>query len=178
MRDVGFSLDGTDGQARATTLRLARGEVRTPIYMPVGTQGAVRSVSPDQVAGTGAQILLANTYHLSQRPGEDLVAKAGGLHRFMATELPILTDSGGYQVFSLGNLTRIGDDGVVFRSHVDGRPLAMSPESSIAAQEDLGADIMMGHDPDCRAWIRKYRVAPPEGAEGARGRRTGRRRRG
>ncbi len=149
MRDVGFSLDATDGGARATTLRLARGEVKTPIYMPVGTQGAVRSVSPDQVADTGTQILLANTYHLSQRPGEDLVHKAGGLHTFMATELPILTDSGGFQVFSLDKT--VTEEGVTFKYEVDGKQTFLSPERSMEIQQKLGSDIAMVFD-ECIAF--------------------------
>ncbi len=149
MRDVGFTLDGTDGAARATTLRLPHGEVPTPVYMPVGTQGAVRSVSPDQVAAAGTRILLANTYHLSQRPGEDLVAKAGGLHRFMGTDLPILTDSGGFQVFSLDK--EVTEEGVAFQYEVDGRRTFLSPERSMEIQQKLGADVAMVFD-ECLAW--------------------------
>lgn len=156
MRDTGFSLDATDGGARATTLRLARGEVLTPVYMPVGTQGAVRSVSPDQVAATGTKILLANTYHLSQRPGEDLVAKAGGLHEFMGTNLPILTDSGGFQVFSLEK--EVTEDGVTFRYEVDGQRTFLSPERSMEIQAKLGSDIAMVFD-ECLAYGTEKRYA-------------------
>lgn len=156
MRDTGFSLDATDGGARATTLRLARGEVYGPVYMPVGTQGAVRSVSPDQVAATGTRILLANTYHLSQRPGEDLVAKAGGLHKFMGTDLPILTDSGGFQVFSLEK--EVTEDGVTFRYEVDGQRTFLSPERSMEIQAKLGSDIAMVFD-ECLAYGTEKRYA-------------------
>jgi queuine tRNA-ribosyltransferase len=117
MRSIEFHIDGEAGQARATTLTLARGTVKTPVYMPVGTQAAVRSVSPLHLAETGTQILLANTYHLSQRPGEALVERAGGLHKFMAVDLPMLTDSGGFQVFSLK--PEISEDGVIFQYEVD-----------------------------------------------------------
>src|SRR6185436_3911536 len=129
MRESRFSVDATDGPARATTLELPHGTVRTPVYMPVGTQAAVRSVSPAQLAETGTQILLANTYHLSQRPGEKLVAKAGGLHRFMGTGLPMLTDSGGFQVFSLDK--EVDENGVTFRYEVDGKPTVLTPERSM-----------------------------------------------
>lgn len=149
MRSVGFSLDATDGAARATTLRLARGEVRTPVFMPVGTQGAVRAVPPDALPRANVQILLANTYHLSQRPGEQLVAKHGGLHRFMGTELPILTDSGGFQVFSLDKT--VTEDGVTFRYEVDGKQTFLSPERSMDIQQQLGSDIAMVFD-ECLAY--------------------------
>lgn len=143
------SIDGTDGAARATTLTLARGTVTTPCYMPVGTQGAVRSVSPLHLADTGTQVLLANTYHLSQRPGEQLVEKAGGLHRFMAVDLPILTDSGGFQVFSLDK--EVDEEGVRFRYEVDGRPTTLTAERSMQIQQALGSDIAMVFD-ECLAF--------------------------
>jgi len=149
MNPIPFHIDGTDGSARAATLELARGTVRTPVYMPVGTQGAVRSVSPLHLADTGTQILLANTYHLSQRPGADLVARAGGLHAFMAVDLPILTDSGGFQVFSLDK--EVGEDGVTFHYEVDGKQTFLSPERSMELQMALGADIAMAFD-ECLAW--------------------------
>lgn len=149
MRAIPFTLDGADGEARATTFVLPHGTVRTPVYMPVGTQGAVRSVSPLHLEGTGTQILLANTYHLSQRPGEKLVAKAGGLHRFMGAALPILTDSGGFQVFSLEKT--VDEDGVRFRYEVDGRPTVLTPERSMEIQQALGADIAMVFD-ECLAF--------------------------
>ncbi len=144
MRTLPFRLDATDGRARAGTLQLARGVVRTPVYMPVGTQAAVRAVSPLHLADTGTQILLANTYHLSQRPGEDLIAKAGGLHKFMAVEQPILTDSGGFQVFSLEKT--VTEQGVEFKYEVDGRKTFLSPERSMEIQSKLGSDIAMVFD--------------------------------
>jgi queuine tRNA-ribosyltransferase len=155
MRDVGFSLDGTapaDGLqtvARATTLRLERGEVKTPVFMPVGTQGAIRAVAPDRLPPEGVQILLANTYHLSQRPGEALVEKHGGLHAFMQTELPILTDSGGFQVFSLDKT--VTEEGVTFQYEVDGKQTFLSPERSMEIQQALGSDIAMVFD-ECIAY--------------------------
>ena len=144
MNPFPFRVDGTDGRARAATLELARGTVQTPVYMPVGTQGAVRSVSPLHLGDTGTQILLANTYHLSQRPGEDLVEKAGGLHRFMAVDKPILTDSGGFQVFSLEKT--VHERGVEFRYEVDGKPTFLSPERAMEIQMKLGSDIAMVFD--------------------------------
>lgn len=156
MRDIPFRVDAHEGQARATTLELARGTVQTPVYMPVGTQGAVRGVSPDQLEGTGAQIVLANTYHLHQRPGEDLVAKHGGLHGFMQTRLPILTDSGGFQVFSLDK--EVTEDGVTFQYEVDGQKTFLSPERSMDIQQKLGADIAMVFD-ECIAFGTERRYA-------------------
>jgi len=150
MKDIPFQVEATDGQARAATLTLARGVVRTPVYMPVGTMGALRSVSPLHLADTGSQIMLANTYHLSQRPGEALVAKAGGLHKFMAVDLPLLTDSGGFQVFSLEkNVTN--ENGVEFKHEIDGKKTFLSPERSMDIQMKLGADIAMVFD-ECLPW--------------------------
>ena len=114
--------------------------------MPVGTRGAVKGLSPDQLAGTGTQIVLANTYHLMLRPGADVVAGLGGLQRFMGWPRPVLTDSGGFQVFSLAELRRIADDGVEFRSHIDGELVRLTPERSIEIQNQLGADIIMAFD--------------------------------
>lgn len=144
MRPFNFTVDATDGEARATTLRLARGNVQTPVYMPVGTQGAIRALSPLHLADTGTQILLANTYHLSQRPGESLIKKAGGLHKFMSVEKPLLTDSGGFQVFSLK--PKITEGGVEFNYEVDGKKTKLSPEISMQIQQDLGSDIAMVFD--------------------------------
>ena len=149
MRKIPFSLDGTDGAARATTFELPHGTVHTPLFMPVGTQGAVRAVPPSGVVETGAQIVLANTYHLSQRPGERLVAKHGGLHSFMGLDLPLLTDSGGFQVFSLDK--EVTEDGVTFAYEVDGKRTFLSPERSMEIQEALGADIAMVFD-ECLAF--------------------------
>lgn len=149
MRNAPFTVDATVGSARAGTLSLARGEVKTPVFMPVGTQGAVRSVHPRQLEETGAQIVLANTYHLHQRPGEKLVAKHGGLHEFMGTSLPILTDSGGFQVFSLDK--EVTEAGVAFKYEVDGKKTFLSPEVSMEIQQALGSDIAMVFD-ECLAY--------------------------
>ena len=141
-----FFVDAEDPcGARAGRLQLGRGTIQTPVFMPVGTQGAIRTVSPLHLAETGAQIILANTYHLSQRPGEALVQRAGGLHKFMAVDLPILTDSGGFQVFSLDK-KEITEDGVTFRYEVDGTATFLSPERSMEIQQALGADIAMVFD--------------------------------
>ncbi|TNE88963.1 MAG: tRNA guanosine(34) transglycosylase Tgt [Deltaproteobacteria bacterium] len=149
MRSVSFTVEATAGEARAGTLELARGTVQTPVYMPVGTQGAIRTLSPLHLADTGTQILLANTYHLSQRPGADLVAKHGGLHGFMQVDKPILTDSGGFQVFSLDK--EVTEDGVTFQYEVDGKKTFLSPEVSMDIQQKLGADIAMVFD-ECLAY--------------------------
>ncbi len=144
-----FTVDATVGQARATTLVLPHGTVQTPVYMPVGTQGAIRSVSPLHLADTGTQILLANTYHISQRPGEKLVEKHGGLNKFMAVDRPMLTDSGGFQVFSLQK--DVDEEGVRFAYEVDGARTFLSAERSMAIQQALGADIAMVFD-ECLAF--------------------------
>ena len=132
--------------ARAGVLHLPHGDVLTPIYMPVGTQAAVKAVTSGDLKAIEAQIILSNTYHLHIRPGESLVEKAGGLHRFMDWDRPILTDSGGFQVFSLADLRQIKEEGVHFRSHLDGSKLFMGPEESMAIQQALGADIAMAFD--------------------------------
>jgi len=142
---VPFTVEATCGGARAGVLRLARGAVRTPIYMPVGTQGAVRAISPLHLEQTGAQIILANTYHLSQRPGSPIVGKHGGLHKMMAVNLPILTDSGGFQVFSLKKV-QVEEEGVTFAYELDGKRTFLSPERSMEIQQQLGADIAMAFD--------------------------------
>jgi queuine tRNA-ribosyltransferase len=149
MRSIHFQLAGTDGLARAASLKTLHGTIQTPVFMPVGTQAAVRAVSPKQVVATNTQILLANTYHLSQRPGEDLVAKHGGLHGFMGIDLPILTDSGGFQVFSLDKT--VTEEGVEFNYEVDGKKTFLSPERSMDIQQKLGADIAMVFD-ECIAF--------------------------
>ena len=136
----------TQSGARLGVLHTPHGDVDTPVYMPVGTQAVVKAMTSREMKEIGASILLANTYHLHIRPGEDLVQKAGGLHRFMAWDRPILTDSGGYQVFSLSDLNKVTEDGVHFRSHLDGSPLFMSPESAMDIQQKLGADIVMAFD--------------------------------
>jgi len=141
-----FALQGQSGAARAGTLTLPHGTVDTPCFMPVGTQGTVRALSPGDLKAVGAQIVLANTYHLHVRPGEDVVAKLGGLHRFMAWDRPLLTDSGGFQVFSLASFRRVDDDGVEFTSHVDGAKRYLTPERATEIQWTLGADIAMAFD--------------------------------
>jgi queuine tRNA-ribosyltransferase len=138
-----FSLIACDGQARVGRLETPHGAVETPVFMPVGTQGTVKGLTPDQVKAAGAQMILGNTYHLTLRPGDEVIAELGGLHRFMGWDGPILTDSGGFQVFSLGQLRKVSDDGVSFRSHIDGALLELTPERAIAIQQNLGADIAM-----------------------------------
>ncbi len=141
-----FSVQATDGSARAATLTTAHGVVETPVFMPVGTKAAVKGFDPDELRGLGAAIVLANTYHLHFRPGEDLIAELGGLHRFMGWDGPILTDSGGFQVFSLLDTARIDADGVTFRSVYDGSPARFTPELAMEIQRALGADIAMCFD--------------------------------
>ena len=132
--------------ARRGRLHTPHGVIETPIFMPVGTQATVKTFTPDELKMCGAQIILSNTYHLHLRPGEDLVAEAGGLHKFMNWDRPILTDSGGFQVFSLADLRKVREEGVEFRSHLDGSRHFFAPETSIAIQEKLGADIIMQFD--------------------------------
>ncbi len=141
-----FQLIRQDGQARRGVLRLAHGEVETPAFMPVGTYGTVKAMSPAELAGTGAQIVLGNTFHLWLRPGLDVIAAHGGLHRFMGWNGPILTDSGGFQVFSLGALRKITEEGVRFQSPVNGDPCFLSPEESMRIQRVLNSDIVMVFD--------------------------------
>ncbi len=141
-----FTLQATDGNARLGEITTPHGNVRTPAFMPVGTQAAVKGVTPDEVRRTGADIVLANTYHLMLRPGAERIAALGGLHKFMNWAGPILTDSGGFQVMSLSELRKIGEDAVVFRSHVDGEMVTLSPERAIEIQALLGADIIMQLD--------------------------------
>jgi queuine tRNA-ribosyltransferase len=141
-----FDLLALDGQARRGLLRTAHGMVNTPAFMPVGTAGTVKAMLPGSVAATGTDILLANTYHLMLRPGAERIAALGGLHRFMNWDRPLLTDSGGFQVMSLAGLRTIGEDGVVFKSHLDGSMHALGPERSIEIQELLGADVTMCFD--------------------------------
>ena len=132
--------------ARAGLLETARGPVETPAFMPVGTQATVKGLTPDVLRSVGARLVLANTYHLALRPGEETVAALGGLHAFMAWDGPILTDSGGFQVFSLAARRDLNDEGVTFRSHIDGRRITLTPARAIAIQEALGADIIMCFD--------------------------------
>ena len=132
--------------ARRGRLHTPHGVIETPVFMPVGTQATVKTMSPDELKDIGAQIILSNTYHLHLRPGEELVARAGGLHGFMHWDRPILTDSGGFQVFSLADLRKLREEGVEFRSHLDGSRHFFAPETSIAIQEKLGADVIMQFD--------------------------------
>ncbi len=141
-----FSIDGVDGRARAGMLTLDRGEVRTPCFMPVGTQGTVKSLTPEDLRSIGSQIILANTYHLYLRPGTEVMEEMGGLHRFMHWDGPILTDSGGFQVFSLARINRVEDEGVTFQSHIDGSRHLLTPERAVEIQAILGSDIMMALD--------------------------------
>ena len=141
-----FELLSRCGPARRACITTPHGSVETPAFMPVGTQAAVKSLTPDQVRQAGAQIVLANTYHLMLRPGAEVIQQLGGLHRFMGWSGPILTDSGGFQVFSLAELRSVDDDGVVFRSHIDGAQVRLNPESSIRVQNQLAADIIMAFD--------------------------------
>jgi queuine tRNA-ribosyltransferase len=148
MVPVRYELISTDpsSHARRGRVHTPHGTFETPAFMPVGTQGTVKGITPDQLRSTGAECILGNTYHLHLRPGPEAVAKLGDLHRFMAWDGPILTDSGGFQVFSLGHINRIDDDGVVFKSHIDGRAVQLSPEISMRTQNLLGADIIMAFD--------------------------------
>jgi len=141
-----FWIDATSGAARSGSLTLPHGTVETPVFMPVGTQATVRTLSPADLKAVGAQIVLANTYHLHVRPGEDVIAQLGGLHKFMAWERPLLTDSGGFQVFSLEGFRRVDEEGVEFQSHVDGSRRKLTPETAIEIQAKLGADIAMAFD--------------------------------
>ena len=141
-----FTLDSTDGDARAGTLHTAHGDVPTPAFMSVATQGSVKAVDPADLRAVGATIVLANTYHLYLRPGIDVIERLGGLHRFMSWEKPLLTDSGGFQGFSLEHLRQITEDAIVFKSHLDGSRHTLTPEAAIRYQEGLGADIIMPLD--------------------------------
>jgi queuine tRNA-ribosyltransferase len=146
-----FHCDAIDGAARAGRLITPRGTIRTPAFMPVGTVGTVKGLLPQQVKDTGADIILGNTYHLMLRPGEERLKRLGGLHRFMGWEGPILTDSGGFQVMSLSGLRKLSEEGVVFKSHIDGSSHALTPERAMAIQADaIGADIVMQLD-ECPA---------------------------
>jgi queuine tRNA-ribosyltransferase len=141
-----FSISATEGLARTGTIAMQRGEIRTPAFMPVGTAATVKAMRPEEVRASGADIILGNTYHLMLRPGAERVPKLGGLHRFMGWERPILTDSGGYQVMSLSELTKVTEEGVAFASHLDGSRHMLSPERSIEVQRLLDSDILMQFD--------------------------------
>ena len=141
-----FSISATDGAARTGAIAMQRGEIRTPAFMPVGTAATVKAMRPEEVRASGADIILGNTYHLMLRPGAERVAKMSGLHKFMGWERPILTDSGGYQVMSLSELTKVTEEGVSFASHLDGSRHMLSPERSIEVQRLLDSDIIMQFD--------------------------------
>ena len=146
-----FTLHATDGKARTGTIAMQRGDIRTPAFMPVGTAATVKAMKPEAVRQTGADIILGNTYHLMLRPGAERVARLGGLHRFMNWQRPILTDSGGYQVMSLSELRKLTEQGVEFRSHLDGSKHMLTPERSMEIQRLLGSDIVMAFDECPRA---------------------------
>ena len=151
MREFRFELQAVDGAARAGVIHTSRGLIHTPAFMPVGTAAAVKAMLPEQVAETGAEIVLANTYHLMLRPGAERVSKLGGLHRFMNWPKPILTDSGGYQVLSLAKLRKLSEEGVTFQSHLDGAEYVLTPERAMEIQRLLGSDIQMVLD-ECAAF--------------------------
>lgn len=155
---IAFTLHATDGLARLGTLSTAHGEIRTPAFMPVGTAATVKGMRPDDVARTGADILLGNTYHLMLRPTAERIAQLGGLHRFMNWDKPILTDSGGFQVMSLAKLRKINEQGVVFQSHLDGTTIELTPERSMEIQHLLGSDITMAFD-ECTPYPATHDVA-------------------
>ena len=146
-----YELIATDGAARRGRVHARHGTIETPAFMPVGTYGTVKAMTPEELEGLGAEIVLGNTFHLMLRPGADVVAELGGLHRFMHWQRPILTDSGGFQVFSLAKLRKISEEGVRFRSPIDGSEVRLTPEDSMDVQRKLGSDIAMMFD-DCTAW--------------------------
>ncbi|RIV88949.1 tRNA guanosine(34) transglycosylase Tgt [Aurantiacibacter zhengii] len=178
-----FTVHATDGKARTGEIAMRRGTIRTPAFMPVGTAATVKAMKPEDVRGTGADIILGNTYHLMLRPGAERVARLGGLHKFMRWDRPILTDSGGYQVMSLSDLRKLTEEGVEFRSHIDGSKHMLSPERSMEIQRLLGSDIVMCFDECPRAdrpmqeieasmelsmrWARRSREAFDAGGEHA-----------
>jgi queuine tRNA-ribosyltransferase len=153
-----FNINATQGTSRAGVFHTPHGYLETPVFAPVGTQATVKTLTPAQLDELGASLILSNTYHLYLRPGDDLVREMGGLHEFMQWPRPMLTDSGGYQVFSLAQTRKIDDDGVTFKSHIDGSAHRFTPEKSIQIQENLGADIIMAFDecsdPNDRAYSR------------------------
>ncbi len=153
-----FEIIATDGLARTGRQATAHGEFETPAFMPVGTQGTVKAVNPRQLKELNAQIILSNTYHLHLRPGDEVIKNLGGLHQFMNWSGPILTDSGGYQVFSLAKLRKISADGVEFNSHIDGAKIFFTPEKVVQIQENLGVDIMMVLD-ECLAYPAEFALA-------------------
>jgi queuine tRNA-ribosyltransferase len=156
MENFTFDIITRQGMARAGVFHTPHGDIQTPIFAPVGTQATVKAVTPAQLYELDASLVLANTYHLYLRPGDDLVAAMGGLHRFMGWDRPILTDSGGFQVFSLAAMRKVDDDGVTFKSQIDGSIHRFTPEKSIAIQENLGADIIMAFDECASPYDRAY----------------------
>ncbi len=146
VKNISFDIAATDGKARTGTLHTPRGDIRTPAFMPVGTAATVKGMLPENVAATGADILLGNTYHLMLRPGAERMERLGGLHKFMNWDKPILTDSGGFQVMSLSGLNKLSEEGVKFKSHVDGSEHNLTPERSMEIQRMLGSDIVMCFD--------------------------------
>src|SRR5688500_10473339 len=146
-----LQVTGRDGAARTGVLSTPHGDIRTPAFMPVGTLGAVKGVSPEQLAALGADVMLCNLYHLSLRPGVPAIEGLGGLHAFTGWRGPLLTDSGGFQVWSLGHLRRVDEEGVTFRSHLDGTPSRLTPESVVDLQRRLGVDVAMMLD-ECPPW--------------------------
>ncbi|MBE7560912.1 tRNA guanosine(34) transglycosylase Tgt [bacterium] len=153
-----LQLEVQNGDARAGRLFTPHGEVETPAFMPVGTQGAVKALTPELIRETGTHMILANTYHLHLRPGSGIIAELGGLHRFMNWPGPILTDSGGFQIYSLARLCRLDDEGVVFQSHIDGSTHRLTPERAMEIQAQLGADIVMALD-ECTPYPCEYSAA-------------------
>ncbi|HEY5489561.1 MAG TPA: tRNA guanosine(34) transglycosylase Tgt [Gemmatimonadaceae bacterium] len=141
-----YEIHATEGRARAGSFRTPRGVVETPLFMPVGTLATVKALDPDELLGMNAQMILANAYHLHLRPGDELVRSLGGVHRFMGWHGPVLTDSGGFQVFSLASLNKVNEDGVTFRSHIDGSERHFTPESVMRIETNLGADVIMQFD--------------------------------
>jgi len=158
---ITFQLEARDASARAGRIATPHGAVETPVFMPVGTQATVKGLTPEMVRGAGAQIILGNTYHLALRPGDELVRDLGGLHKFMNWSGPILTDSGGFQVFSLATQVKITDHGAKFKSHIDGSPLELTPERAVEIQQNLGSDIAMVLDecPPAQSEPAKMRAA-------------------
>jgi queuine tRNA-ribosyltransferase len=154
LNDFSLTQVTSTGAARAGELVTAHGTVLTPVFLPVGSQATVKTLTPEEIKNIGFNMVLANTYHLYLRPGIELVEAMGGLHKFMAWDRAILTDSGGYQVFSLAPLRRVTDDGVTFRSHIDGSEHFLTPESAVRYQESLGADVIMVLD-ECPAYGEK-----------------------
>ena len=151
-----FEIQAIQGRARAGIFHTHHGSIETPVFAPVGTQGTVKALTPTQLQEIGTNLILANTYHLYLRPGDGLVAELGGLHKFMSWSGPILTDSGGFQVFSLAANRKVDDEGVTFKSHIDGSIHRFTPEKSIAIQENLGADIIMAFDECANPYNREY----------------------